>query len=72
MITSKEIVFKALEFDYPERVAHSFPPSDFISAEISIPTPKGEWTKMDGQRWQRIDEWGIFGKGLIIKKGEDV
>ena len=70
-MNSREIVRRTLEFEYPERVAHSFPPSDVIAAGPEIPKPEGEWQKIDERRWQRTDEWGnVWGRVDDTSKGE--
>ena len=55
---SREIVRRTLEFEYPERVAHSFSPSDFVWAGPEIPNLEGEWRKINDREWRRTDEWG--------------
>jgi uroporphyrinogen decarboxylase len=70
-MNSREIVRRTLEFEYPERVAHSFPPSDVIAAGPEIPKPEGEWQKIDGRQWRRTDEWGnVWGRVDDTSKGE--
>ncbi len=72
--SSHEIVRKTLEFEGPERVAHSFYPSDFVGAGPRIPNPEGEWRRVgDGHAWRRKDEWGnIWGRVDETSKGEVV
>jgi uroporphyrinogen decarboxylase len=72
-MNGREIIRRTLEFEYPERVAHSFPPSDVIAAGPEIPQPEGEWQKIDERRWQRTDEWGnVWGRVDGTSKGEIV
>ncbi len=70
-MTSREIVRRTLEFDGPERVAHSFPPCDFVLAEPQIPNPEGQWRKVSDRAWRRKDEWGnVWGRVDETSKGE--
>ena len=72
-MTSREIVARTLAFEGPERVAHSFPPSDFVSASPEMPNPEGEWRRIDGREWRRTDEWGnVWGRVDETSKGEIV
>lgn len=57
-MTSKEIVKRTLDFNHPERVARSFGKSDFHGAGPTVETHATEWKKVDGEKWERIDEWG--------------
>jgi uroporphyrinogen decarboxylase len=57
-VNSREIVRRTIEFTHPERVAHSFEPSDLVFAGPEIPNPDGEWRRTHGDEWQRRDEWG--------------
>jgi hypothetical protein len=62
-MNSREIVARTLSFEGPERVAHSFHPSDFISASPEMECPEGEWRRVDGRGWRRTDEWGnVWGR----------
>jgi len=56
--TSRQIVQQTLDFDGPTRLAHSFPPSDFVSAAPVIPNPLRDWRKINEREWRRVDEWG--------------
>lgn len=73
-MTSREIVIQTLEYQNPARVAMSFPKPythDFIHGHINIPNPKGEWKKVDAQRWERTDEWGnLWSRIDPTSKGE--
>ncbi len=73
-MNSREILRRTLDFEYPERVAHSFSPSDMVVGKPEIPNPEGEWKKINSREWHRIDEWGnVWGRlddssmGEIIK-----
>jgi len=75
-MNSREIVRRTLEFENPERIAHTFSPSDMVVGMPEIPNPDGEWKKINDREWRRIDEWGnVWGrmddtsKGEIIKGG---
>ncbi|NLF00028.1 MAG: hypothetical protein GX601_03535 [Anaerolineales bacterium] len=69
--SSREIVRQTLEFECPERVAHSFTPSDFISAGVDIANPDGEWHRINAREWRRLDEWGnLWGRVDETSKGE--
>jgi uroporphyrinogen decarboxylase len=58
-MTSREIIQRTLEFNYPDRVAHSFEPgSDFATASPEIPDHDGAWKRIDNQVWERTDIWG--------------
>ncbi len=71
--SSHEIVRRTLDFENPERVAHSFYPSDFVGAGPRIPNPEGEWHKIDDHTWRRKDEWGnVWGRVDETSKGEVV
>lgn len=70
-MTSREIIRKTLEFEYPERIAHTFEPSDIITASPVIHNPDGEWKKGNADEWQRTDEWGnLWGRVDKYSKGE--
>jgi len=72
-VNSREIVRRTLEFEYPDRVAHSFLPSDLIGAGPEIPNPDGEWRKINDREWRRTDEWGnVWGRVDETSKGEIV
>lgn len=68
-MNSREIIQRTLDFEYPERVAHSFPDSDFIKVHVEV--PKGEWRRTQGAAWERIDAWGnVWGRVDPTSKGE--
>ena len=70
-MNSREIVQRTLDFDYPERVAHSFPQSDFIKVRVEV--PRGEWHITRGDEWERVDAWGnVWGRVDKTSKGEVV
>jgi uroporphyrinogen decarboxylase len=72
-MNSHEIVRRTLEFENPERIAHSFTPTDFIGAGPRIPNPEGEWHKINDREWRRKDEWGnVWGRVDDTSKGEIV
>lgn len=70
-MNSREIVKRTLAFENPERVAHSFPPSDFVFAGAKLPNPLTEWRKVGDHSWERTDEWGnIWGRVDETSKGQ--
>ena len=70
-MTSREIVRRTLEFDYPERVARSFAPSDFAWGSPRIPNPEGKWHRVDDREWRRTDVWGnVWARVDDTSKGE--
>ncbi len=70
-MNSYEIVRRTLEFSGPERVAHSFDPSDFVMASPYIPNPEGSWRQVGEEAWERGDEWGNLWRRLDpTSKGE--
>jgi hypothetical protein len=70
-MNSREIVRRTLEFEGPERVAHSFPPSDFIKGRPTL--SEGPWQQVGPTRWERRDAWGnIWGRVDPTSKGEVV
>jgi uroporphyrinogen decarboxylase len=70
-MNSYEIMLRTLEFSGPERVAHSFDPSDMVMASGYIPNPLGGWRQVDEQIWERTDEWGNLWRRLDpTSKGE--
>ncbi len=72
-MNGREIVRRTLAFENPERVAHSFLPSDLIWAGPKIPNPEGEWRRIDERAWRRTDEWGnVWGRVDSTSKGEIV
>lgn len=73
---SREIVQRTFDFQKPERVAHSFFPSDFVWCGLQMITFKNEWHRTGTHNWQRTDEWGNLwerttaaSKGKIIRGG---
>ena len=72
-MTSKEIVQRTLDFQNPERVARSFPESDFLWVNDSAKTSSTDWQKVSDKKWERIDEWGnIWQRIDDTSKGEVV
>ena len=72
-MTSKEIVSRTLDFDGPERVARSFPESDFICERYRIKTHLTDWRETGNGRWERFDELGnTWGRVDPTSKGEVV
>lgn len=72
-MNSREIVRRTLEFAYPERVAQSFEPSDLVFSGPEFDNPRGEWRRICGNEWQRVDEWGnVWGRLDETSKGEIV
>ena len=72
-MTGREIVRRTLAFEGPARVAHSFPPSDFVGASPQMHSPEGEWRRVDEREWRRTDEWGnVWGRVDETSKGEIV
>jgi uroporphyrinogen decarboxylase len=70
-LNSREIVKRTLAFENPERVAHSFEPSDFVFGEAEIPNPQNAWRKTGEHEWQRVDEWGnVWGRVDETSKGQ--
>jgi hypothetical protein len=57
-MNSREIVTATLEYAHPERVAHSYPKSDFASCRYTSATHATAWSQLDQTRWERTDEWG--------------
>ena len=72
-MNSREIVRRTLAFEYPERVARSFEPSDVFFGGPEIPNPLGEWHRVSEHGWQRTDEWGnLWGRVDETSKGQVV
>jgi uroporphyrinogen decarboxylase len=68
---SREIVNNTIEFKFPERVARSFTPSDFVWGSPEISIPDGNWVRVGGEAWERKDEWGNTWRRLDpTSKGE--
>ena len=71
-MTSREIVRRTLNYEHPERVAHSFEESDVCWAACSVKTRATEWQEV-GSRWERTDEWGnLWARLDATSKGEVV
>jgi len=76
-MTSKEIVRRTVEFDWPERLARSLPQpwgSDFGGAGMDWSGLGTGWKQVAESRWEHIDEWGNtwaridkFSKGEIAR-----
>ena len=71
---SREIVTRTLNFENPQRVAHSFSESDLIFSTHKAKTHETNWKKLDKIRWEKTDEWGNTwaridetSKGEVIK-----
>jgi uroporphyrinogen-III decarboxylase len=72
-MTSKEIVQRTLDFQNPERVARSFPESDFHWVNDDAKTCATDWEKVSPTKWERMDEWGnIWQRIDDTTKGEVV
>ena len=74
-MNSREIVRRTLAFEVPERVARSFPDSDFCWAECMVRSHATDWKEVDTDagRWERLDEWGNLWRRLDpTSKGEVV
>jgi hypothetical protein len=70
-MTPREIVDATLTYSGPERIAHSFAPSDFVHAGNTVATKATDWRKTGESRWERIDEWGnVWGRVDPTSKGE--
>src|SRR5690554_829875 len=77
-MNSREIVARTLDFSIPERIAHSFYPSDLSWGGVHTRSPRNFWQKKDSAKWTRIDEWGNVwekttssSRGYIIKGAID-
>ena len=55
---SREIVIRTLNYEKPQRVAHSFDESDFMFSRHNVKTHETDWKKLDKNRWGKTDEWG--------------
>jgi hypothetical protein len=72
-MSSREIIRRTLEFDNPERIAHSFEPSDFVWANDCAKTQATDWKKITDTKWERTDEWGNIWRRIDnTSKGEVV
>lgn len=71
MSTPREIIQHSLDFANPQRIAHSFSPSDFVWASSNADTFSTDWQKDQGGNWFRLDEWGNrWGRVDESSKGE--
>ena len=57
-MNSFELVLRTFNFEHPERVAHSFYPSDIVWVGVHSPTHRNGWRRTGEREWQRTDEWG--------------
>ena len=72
-MNSHELIARTLNYEAPERVAHSFEPSDFAHAHCTLESRATSWRKVGGDRWERTDEWGnTWGRVDPTSKGEVV
>jgi hypothetical protein len=68
---SREIVQRTVDYEKPDRVAHSFGESDMPGVECTPETHATDWQELDDGRWERIDEWGNIWQRLDkSSKGE--
>lgn len=51
-----------MEFKCPERIAHTFFPSDLVWGGVHADTPLDDWHRVSLTEWQRIDQWGNLWK----------
>jgi len=75
-MTSREIVLRTLRFEYPDRIAMTFPdpyPNDMCIAGPG-PDPRRagtDWQRVSDERWEMTDEWGNTWQRIEgISKGE--
>jgi len=72
-MTSKEVVQRTLNYENPERIAHSFDESDFVNISCTAKTQATDWKKIEPGKWERTDEWGnTWGRLESTSKGEVV
>ncbi|MFH0921776.1 MAG: uroporphyrinogen decarboxylase family protein [Fibrobacterota bacterium] len=72
-MTSREIVQATLDYASPERLARSFPDSDFIGTGHTAKTHATDWKEVGNGRWERSDEWGnLWARVDTTSKGEVV
>lgn len=70
-MTSKELIRRTLDFDSPQRVAHSFDNSDMVNGEPEIDAQAQDWVRIDATEWQRTDVWGnVWRRVDETSKGE--
>ena len=73
MTKPREIIQQTLNFESPERIAHSFEPSDFIWISPTVTTYATKWSKDESGNWFCFDEWGNrWGRLEDTSKGEVV
>jgi uroporphyrinogen decarboxylase len=77
-MTPRDIIRRTVDFDFPERVAHTFNPSDLIGVRYKVKTGATDWKETGGGRWERMDEWGNMwarvdptSKGEVVKGAID-
>jgi hypothetical protein len=51
----KEIVSRTIDFSSPERLAHSFAPSDIVFARHKVKTFESDWFIENG-KWRKYDQ----------------
>lgn len=72
-MTSREIIERTLNYENPVRIGHTFGESDMVFVEAAVKTVATGWKKVDGEKWQRTDEWGNLWERLdSTSKGEVV
>lgn len=72
-MNSREVVRRTLTYERPERIAHSYEPSDFVGAALELTMPDLEWRRINEREWRRVDEWGNeWGRLEAFSKGEVV
>lgn len=72
-MTSKDIVRATIEHSKPHRVAKTFSESDIKGSCYSVKTYATPWKKVNGDRWEMLDEWGnLWARIDSTTKGEVV
>jgi uroporphyrinogen decarboxylase len=72
-MNSREIVRRTLAFEYPERAARSFEPSDVVFGGPEIFNPLDKWRRIGERSWERTDEWGnVWRRVDATSKGQVV
>jgi uroporphyrinogen decarboxylase len=70
-MNSKEIVRRTLDYDGPDRIAHTFGDSDFVQVEFTCTTHATDWKENEDGSWDRTDEWGNLWRRIDpTSKGE--
>lgn len=70
-MTPREIVKRTITFDYPQRLAQSFDPSDFRHCGPATSTHATPWQRVSDSKWERYDEWGnLWSRIDETSKGE--